>query len=104
MTSDGQVVTFLRPVLAFFYRFIFLFFYFFTYSEGEAQAKVVAADDRRAPVAGRHTAAPGVVEPTAATVHAVKGRTGTCGIRLRTATIISVPVLTPFPDVATHVI
>lgn len=97
MTPDGQVVAFLRPdgsresgrTID---------------SKGEAQPEVVAAGDWREPVAERHTALPGVVAPTAATVHAESGRTGTFRIRLRVATVNSVPVLTPLMYVATHVI
>lgn len=51
--------------------------------QGKAQAEDAVPEVWRVDVPARHTAAPGEVVPAATTVHAVRARTWTCGIRLR---------------------
>ena len=72
-------------------------------SEGKAQADV-AMDRRVVAVTIRHTAAPRVDEPATATDHAARPTIRTCRIVLRGAAVIVIPIATPFPHVATHIV
>ena len=45
----------------------------------------------------------GIIKPTTTTEHAVRSIGRTCRISLRSSLIVTIPVLTPFPDVTTHV-
>ena len=73
-------------------------------SEGKAQAEVVVTERRGVAVTIRHAAAPRVVEPATATVHAGRPTIRTCGIVLRRTAITAIPITTPFPHVATHIV
>ena len=73
-------------------------------SEGKAQAEVVATARRAAPDTNRHAAAPRAVEPATASVHAVRRTIRTCGIVLKRTAVPAIPITTPFPHVATHIV
>ena len=68
------------------------------------KAKVEAPFLRRAPVAARRSAVPGVEVPAAAPEHPVRARRRAGWIRRRTARILAVPILAPLPDVTVHVV
>ena len=72
--------------------------------EGEAQPEVAVAVDRPTVGAKGRAAVPGVVEPSATTTHAVRPTRSTSRIRLRTAAITAIPVLTPLQYISSHVI
>ena len=59
---------------------------------------------RLAPVAVRRAAVPGVVDPATAPVHPVRARAGPAGSVTRPDGYFVVPVRTPFPHVAVHVV
>ncbi len=64
-------------------------------------------DDPAAQVAAasiRHSTVPRAVAPTTATKHAVRARRRTLRVGLATAAVIPIPVLTPFPYIASHII
>ena len=73
-------------------------------SEGKAQAEVAATARRVVAATKRHAAAPRDAEPATATVHAVRPTIRTCWIVLRGTAITAIPVATPFPHVATHIV
>ena len=73
-------------------------------SEGEAEPEVVEALRRAAVVTKRHAAVPRVVVPATATEHAVRPTIGTCGLGLRGAAILAIPITTPFPYTAAHIV
>ena len=52
----------------------------------------------------RHSTAPRIAVPAAATVHTVRARRRSRRIGLRTAAVVSIPVLTPFKHIAAHVV
>ena len=86
-------------------RRIVLFFFFLRLNwKSKAQAAVVAPAARVVVVPERHTAVPGVVAPAAATEHAVGARGSARRIGLRTAAIAAMPIATPLPHIATHII
>ena len=66
----------------------------------DAVVPVVRVDDEPE----RNAAVPGVAAPTAATQNAVRARRRSLRVRLRTAAVITIPVVTPFPHVAAHVV
>ena len=72
---------------------------------GKTEAYVAPAR-RVAAVPIRRTTVRRVVEPTASAIHTARARQRTSWIRLRGTAIVTtaVPVLTPLPYVATHVI
>ena len=74
---------------------------------GEAQAEVAEVEapaDGVAAVPTRHTAEPGIAVPTAATVHAARATVRSCRIRLRATAIFAIPVRSPLPYVAAHIV
>ena len=68
---------------------------------GKAEAQIAAPIDWGVGVSIRHSAALRIVAPTATTDHAVRAR---CRVRLAAATVAAVPVLTPLPNVAAHIV
>ena len=72
--------------------------------EGEAQPEIEAAVARRIVVANGRAAAPGEVVPAAAARYAVRPTRCTSKIGLSSTAITVIPVLTPLPYIATHVI
>ena len=70
----------------------------------QAEAEVVGAVAGREPAANSDAAAPGNAPPAAATIDAVRARSRTLRIRLRIRRVRAIPILTPFPNVATHVV
>ena len=72
--------------------------------QDKAQAEAVAPAARSAAVPVRHTAAPGAEVPAAATVHPVRARGWSLGIRLSGGTVFAIPVAASFPHVAAHVV
>ena len=83
---------------------LFSFLFFLEELKGKAQPKVAAAVGGRVADTIRHTAAPGVDDPAATTLHPAKPRRRPGGVRLGGRTIRTFPVLTPLPNVAAHVI
>ena len=73
-------------------------------SEGKAQAEVAVAARRVGAVTIRHAAVPRAVAPATATAHAVRPTLGTGGIGLRCACVTTIPIITPFEHVATHIV
>ena len=73
-------------------------------SEGKAQAEEVETVRRAVVVTKRHAAVPREVVPATATEHAARPTIRTCGIVLRRTAITAIPVATPFPHVACHVV
>src|SRR5690349_19222138 len=71
---------------------------------GDAKAQVVVPEVRRAPEAVRRAAAPGVVAPAPAPVHPVRALLGAYWVGDQTRRVVAVPVRTPFPHVAVHVV
>ena len=73
--------------------------------EGEAEAEDAVRERRREEVVANSRAAVSRdVVPAATTTDTVRARRWTRGIGLRPAAIIFVPVLTPLPYVAAHVV
>ena len=72
--------------------------------ETEAEAKIVVPEVRTEVVAIRRAAVPRTVVPAPATVHAARPTHRTCRIILCIATVFAIPVLTPFPNISTHVV
>jgi hypothetical protein len=72
-------------------------------TQGHTKAVVVDAVRRLEPVAVRRTTNPGGADPTAATDHAVRARCGARGVGHGTTRVISMPILTPLPNIAVHV-
>jgi hypothetical protein len=73
-------------------------------TQGHTKAEGVAAVRRLAPVAVRRPTIHGVVAPTAATVHADRARCRPCGVGDGTTRVVVIPILTPLPNIAVHVI
>ena len=73
-------------------------------SEGEAQAEGDVAIRRGVVDTNRNTTVPRTVAPATATDHAVRPSIRTGGIVLRRTAITAIPVATPFPYVATHIV
>lgn len=72
--------------------------------QAEAETQAIAAVVGAAEATVRHPTDPGIVDPAAAAVHAAGARSRPCGVGLRTVGVGSVPVLTPLPHVAAHVV
>ena len=72
--------------------------------KGETQAEVAAPAAGRVDEPGRDTAVPRVEAPAATTEHAARATAWTSRIRLTVTAIAAIPVLTPLPYVAAHVI
>ncbi len=70
----------------------------------EAEPVVVVPVVRVVVVTTRHPTVPRDVDPTTATKHAVPARGRTPRVSLATTAVSSIPVLTPFIYVATHII
>lgn len=81
-----------------------LLFYYRKELKREAQAAVESPAHRTAVVAIRYTTVRRIAAPAATTKNAVRARRWTSRVRLRTAAVISIPVLTPLPYVARHII
>ena len=73
-------------------------------SEGKAQAEVAVAARRVEAGTIRHAAVPRDAGPATATAHAVRPTIGTGGIGLRCACVTTIPIITPFAHVATHIV
>ena len=75
-------------------------------SEGEAEPEEGEALRRAAVVTKRHAAVPRFVIPITATVHAVRPTCRTGRIVLGGAAVISatIPITTPFPYTAAHIV
>ena len=75
-------------------------------SEGEAQAEVVEAVRRAVVVTVRNAAEPRAAAPATATVHAARPTCRTGRIVLGGAAVITatIPITTPFPYIAAHIV
>ena len=75
-------------------------------SEGKPEPKVAEAVRRVVAATKRHAAGPRVVAPATATAHARRPTIRTGGIGLRCACVITgtIPIITPFPYVAAHIV
>ena len=72
--------------------------------EDEAQAEIAPTGIRRIVVASGRAAVLGTAVPAAAAIHAARTTRCTSRIGLGIAAITVIPVLTPLPYIATHVI
>ena len=70
----------------------------------KAQAEAVEVAIGAPIVAVRHTAPPGGVDPTAATVHMGRARSRSSGVGLSIRTVAAVPVLARLKHIAAHVV
>ena len=73
-------------------------------AQANTKAEVVVAERRAEPEAVRRPTITGGVVPTAATEHAGRARVSPTRVRHSTTRIIAIPVLTPLPNIAVHVI
>ena len=72
--------------------------------KGEAEADEVEPIVGIVVATSRHTTVPRVAAPAATAKDAVRARRWSSRIRLGTAAVISIPVLTPLIDIAAHVV
>ena len=71
---------------------------------GKAKPEAVVTTARIAIEAKRHPTVIGTVAPTATTIHTTRAILRTFRIRLMNTTIIAIPIATPFPYIAYHII
>ena len=72
--------------------------------KGEAEAEVAVAVVSGGKVPIRHPTVKSSICTSAATAHAIRSTAYSFGIALRRTTVIPIPILTPFPHIATHVV
>ena len=72
--------------------------------ESEPQPKADATARLTDSTPSRHSTIQKVVAPATATDYAVRPTIGACRIGLSSATVRAIPVATPFPQVATHIV
>ena len=72
--------------------------------QNQAETKIVVARSRGDVTANRHTTVRRIIAPTSATINTARARRRPHRVGLLRTAITAIPIITPLPHIATHII